>query len=285
MTPPSLDLYSAPLRALRWTPLGGAGGLSGAELYRGDDDRSPLFALKVWPAGWGVAAIRRAHLWMTAAREAGVQWVPGVVPTISGEPLARINGRFVDVCTWMPGRPVAEPSLSQIAAVGHAVAELAWAWRGEPAAGPMTAVSRRLTALATVPWEWRESACEALRRLEPWRSGTGPVRKVHGDLRLEHVLFEGETVVGVIDFGAAGFDHPAVDLARYAADIGPRRVSELCAAYARNNVEQIDPEFVAALAFAGLVVAAARWSQLPGGAAAARAQERAAKLAAWRAFA
>ena len=280
---PGLAAYPGPVRSLTWTPLGAAGGFSGAEVVRGSDATGPLFALKVWPPGWSRDRLLSMHARLSAARAAGLAWVPGVLPTTAGATVAAEGGRLIDITTWVPGAPAARPDPPQVAAVGRALARLAWAWRGfGETVGPAPAVARRLEALRVLPPEFAKLGEEASRRLEPWRAAVGPIRAVHGDLRADHVFFGGNEVSGVIDFGAAGFDHPAVDLARYAADVGPGCVQQLCAAYARADAEQFALPLVAALAFAGLVVAAARWSRRPGEVAAARAAERLAKLAAWQ---
>jgi Ser/Thr protein kinase RdoA (MazF antagonist) len=82
------------------------------------------------------------------------------------------------------------------------------------------------------------------------------------DLRAEHVLFEGGGVTGIIDFGAAAVDHPAVDLARllgdYALDEAIFRAG--LRAYSQfRSAPEVTEEFVRLLARAGAVCSILRW--------------------------
>jgi homoserine kinase type II len=58
----------------------------------------------------------------------------------------------------------------------------------------------------------------AARALRPWEHHPFTLYPCVRDLRGEHVLFDGGRVGGIVDFGAAAVDHPAVDLARLLAD-------------------------------------------------------------------
>ncbi len=50
--------------------------------------------------------------------------------------------------------------------------------------------------------------------LEPWRTAVLPLHACLRDVWHDHVLFEGDRVSGIIDYGAARVDHVSVDLAR-----------------------------------------------------------------------
>jgi homoserine kinase type II len=55
-------------------------------------------------------------------------------------------------------------------------------------------------------------------RLRVWADLQWPCHPCFCDLHADHVLFSGETVTGMVDFGAMKIDHPAIDLARLLGD-------------------------------------------------------------------
>jgi homoserine kinase type II len=56
--------------------------------------------------------------------------------------------------------------------------------------------------------------CQLVPWLEPWLDRPVPVHPCLCDVWHDHVLFEGDRVGGIIDYGAVKVDHTAVDLAR-----------------------------------------------------------------------
>src|SRR5206468_3640782 len=50
--------------------------------------------------------------------------------------------------------------------------------------------------------------------LEPWLSGARPLQPCLCDPWHDHVLFDGDRLTGIVDYGAAKVDHVSVDLAR-----------------------------------------------------------------------
>jgi Ser/Thr protein kinase RdoA (MazF antagonist) len=54
----------------------------------------------------------------------------------------------------------------------------------------------------------------AIARLEPLAKATLPIQPCIRDIWHDHVLFTGNEVTGLIDFGALDFDTPATDIAR-----------------------------------------------------------------------
>jgi len=253
----ALAHYPAAVAGLAWVPLGAAGGFSGASLFRGDSAAGPQFALKAWPPGVTAAALAVIHAHMHTARAGGCDFVPAVVPTRSGATAVAAGGRAFDLTAWVPGTAAADPTDAQLDAIGHAVAALHRAWRGVPAAGPIPAVTRRLAALEGV------DVPAVLAKLRPWAEVVGPVQPTVGDLRLEHVLFTGDRVTGIVDYGAVKPDHAAADLARLAADLPPGRLPRLVAAYNARAADAVPAGLVAALAHAGLVGAVRFWARSP----------------------
>jgi aminoglycoside phosphotransferase (APT) family kinase protein len=60
---------------------------------------------------------------------------------------------------------------------------------------------------------------EAQTALKPWADRPLTVRPCLCDVWHDHVLFIGDTVTGLIDYGEVKPDHPAVDLARLLGDL------------------------------------------------------------------
>ena len=129
----------------------------------------------------------------------------------------------------------------------EAVARLHTAWSDATQLGPCPGVRNRLRALVEnepllfagpdglpsvsphldplLRHAVATAACAAplaVRALRPWEHRTFALHPCVRDLRGEHVLFESGCVGGIIDYGAAAIDHPAVDLARLLDDFaGP----------------------------------------------------------------
>ena len=173
---------------------------------------------------------------MMQARQLGLAYIPLVVPDPSlDHAAAYVNhaGHLWDLAEWMPGSADfhASPSLSRLRAACIALARLHRVWeRFAGPAQPSPAVSRRLIAAR----EWLVSAppvpssplgqrarnvvdehiSKILHLLEPWRDVDLLVQPCLCDIWHDHVLFTGDDVTGLIDFGAMKLDHVAVDLAR-----------------------------------------------------------------------
>jgi homoserine kinase type II len=211
-----------------------ATGFSGAVVWLGFGGR-PV-AVKMWPADTPAERVRQIHAWMGAARH-----LP-FVPAVYG--LFEHDGHIWDCCALVPGVPRERPTAEEVRAACIAVARLHDAWAGPaPRCGPGPCVRNRLHMLAgsepllradqrvrlavhpdldpllrhtiAVAARLAPLAMSALRRWERREFGSHACVR---DLRGEHVLFGGSGVTGIIDYGAAGFDHPAADLARLLGD-------------------------------------------------------------------
>lgn len=66
----------------------------------------------------------------------------------------------------------------------------------------------------------------------------------HNDLGAEHLLVDGATITGVIDWSDAAVADPAVDLARLYRDLGPAVAGRIAAAYT-GDPDAVDPGRVA----------------------------------------
>lgn len=230
MNPPAaiLAYFPTAIAAGIWQFLPETTGLSGGRLWR-----SPLgWRLKAWPRhDVSAAHLRQTHLWLRHA--AALDFVPRVLGTRTGDTVV-IDGEGIwDIVTWMPGEPLLqEATPTRLHAAGRALAALHLMWRTAASrTGPCPAVERRLLALSRAPEanfaaarltdayrRHREASLEELMR---HRFTDFALHPCLCDVRTEHVLFTGERVSGLIDFGAAQIDHPAADLARLLGDCVP----------------------------------------------------------------
>lgn len=95
----------------------------------------------------------------------------------------------------------------------------------------------------------------ALEDVSLWRFATTPV---HGDLAAEHVVVEGDEVVGVVDWSEARVADPADDLAWLLATVSAEASDAVMEQYANAREGAVDDAFEARATLAG-ELAVARW--------------------------
>lgn len=222
------------------TSLGSHGGFSGAQLWRIDTSFGS-YCLKAWPAGWR-SPTDLAWIHELMAQASAFPWMPRVLAATAGPTIVSHQGRLWELVTWMPGTADFSrfPSPARLTAACTALAELHRASAPLHANhGVCPAVLRRLESLRV--WRqllqsgWRpipkhddpfsatvgplfQMVAERIdgvpHRLAPWLDVKVPTQPCVCDLWHDHVLFTGDTVTGLIDFGSVKEDHVAVDLAR-----------------------------------------------------------------------
>jgi hypothetical protein len=258
--PEAVRALGAPAAGRAWAPV--APGFSGARVWRGTAAGALPIALRQWPAGTAPERVGRVHRWL--ARAAHLAFVP------RPRAAALVSGRAFEVCDWLPGAPVPAPSGAQVASACEALAELHAAWADERAFAPCPAVLRRLQALraplpvARAPLLERARGAVAarvpalVRALDPWERRPVPVHPCVRDPRAADVLFVGDRVSGLVDYGAADTDSPAADLARYLADAtaDAERFEDGLRAYRGPDAP---PELVRALARTGAACSLLGW--------------------------
>ena len=181
---------------------------------------------------------------MAHLARAGVE-CPAPEPDRSGALFSLLNGKPASLVTRLPGQPVVAPTAAHCAEVGAALARM------HVASGTYRA---RLTNRRGPAW-WRQAAravrpylnaeqnellAAELRFLTGFGKGALPRGAIHGDLFCDNVLFAGERVSGIIDFGFAATDFLAYDLAI--------AVNDWCVVKGGEREGALVPELLAALA-------------------------------------
>lgn len=238
-----LTCFGGHFGAGTWQSLGNLGGFSGAQLWRVETSAGPL-CLRAWPPGLPAPErLAAIHLRMRQARAAGLLFVPAIHATPDGSTFIARGGHLWELATWMPGRADfhAFPTAKRLEQACVALAQLHCAWGHESQlVDACPAVERRLQHVedwrqrATSGWEvpaatgqdpvlpWARRAWLSVRprleflerQLAPWLARRVPVQPCLCDIWHDHVLFEGDRVSGLIDYGAVKIDNVAVDLAR-----------------------------------------------------------------------
>jgi len=170
---------------------------------------------------------------------------PAPMPDRTGALFSLLNGKPAGLVTRVEGIPIHEPDVAHCAAVGEALGRLHAA---------SSSYRPRLTNRRGPGW-WRQAAravrpfldaaqSELLVAELKFQSGFGkgslPRSAIHGDLFCDNVLFSGERVTGIIDFGFAATDFLAYDLAI--------AVNDWCVVKEGDATGALVPELVGALA-------------------------------------
>ena len=154
---------------------------------------------------------------MAHLARAGVE-APAPEPDRTGALFSMLNGRPAGLVARIDGAAVEHPDLAHCAAVGNALARLHVATQTYRA---------RLTNRRGPAW-WRQAAravrghltddqrqllAEEIKYQTGYAKASLPKGAIHGDLFRDNVLFLGNRVSGIIDFGFAATDFLAYDLA------------------------------------------------------------------------
>jgi homoserine kinase type II len=238
------DHYGAACCGALFVPLGNRGGFSGARLWRGEGAEG-RFCQRAWPAHKTAARVRQLHRLMMHARGQGLDFVPAVYAASSGDTVVEAAGRVWELTQWLAGTADFSeyPSPARLDAAAESLARLHLAWEAFAAPPELCpAIRRRLKVLAdwqaliatgwqpqrpaagTVDliWPVAERAWRGLPRwledvnryLAAWLEFRCPVQPCLCDLWHDHLLFEGDRLTGLVDYGTVKPDHVAVDLSR-----------------------------------------------------------------------
>jgi homoserine kinase type II len=223
--------------------LGGAGGLSGARLWRYHSASGPM-VLRAWPQdGPGREHLDRVHDWLSKTSVLGFTPVP--VSDEAGQSLHEYEDRFWEITPLLPGTAYAAspPSPGRLQAAFAGLAALHRLLGDEQIEASSPGLKRRYETVLQLVGGGIDHLEVAVQRQNPAHSGdlkpenrwlilarTVAPRLLHSlwkaatlvtrlqpclrDARAEHFLFDGERLTGLVDFGAMGVDSVAGDLAR-----------------------------------------------------------------------
>jgi Ser/Thr protein kinase RdoA (MazF antagonist) len=246
--------------------------------------------LRAWPEQVSHVRLRFIHGEMTRAQ--GLEFVPKVHSTGSASTCVEHAGRVWDLTTWMPGAADFEsnPSTVRLEQACTALARLHTVWGPLAGAVQCSAVLRRLARWQK--WQrlvqsgWRPGPALGLQgpvddlvqrawsvlpgllervpeRLRPWAMRPLPVQTCLCDVWHDHILFTGDTVSGIIDYGSVRYDHVAVDLARLLGSLvgdDGARVAAGLAAYRRvRSLSSEEEELMRVLDESGTLLGVANW--------------------------
>jgi homoserine kinase type II len=159
---------------------------------------------------------------MAHLARAGVE-APAPEPDRTGALFSMLNGRPAGLVARIEGAAVEHPDAAHCAAVGEALGRLHQASQTYRARltnrrGPAW---WRQAARAVQPFltqEQRDLLADEIKHQTGYGKGKLPKGAIHGDLFCDNVLFAGDRVAGIIDFGFAATDFLAYDLAVTAND-------------------------------------------------------------------
>ena len=144
--------------------------------------------------------------------------VPAPIPDRTGALFSLLNGKPASLVERVDGVPIEAPDALHCARVGAALGRLHLATQTYRARltnrrGPAW---WRTAARAVKPYQTADQAALLDAEIK-FQTGFGRVKlakgAIHGDLFCDNVLFDGDRVAGIIDFGFAATDFYAYDLA------------------------------------------------------------------------
>ena len=290
-----VDRYPADCRPTRIEPLFSAGGMSGAEFWRLESPRG-LLALRRWPAEHPTPdGLRFIHSVLRHVEGNGFRIVPVPMVAADGATFVELGDFFWELAPWLPGVADYEqsPRVEKLRAAMRALAEFhvaAASFPGGALLGTSPAVGSRLIRLRELQsggidvlarsikddvWpEFAQLAREfltdlpkavpgAIAELAPLASVALPLQPAIRDIWHDHVLFDGDRVTGIIDFGAVRIETPAGDVARLLDSlVGDNEVlcREGLAAYASiRSLSEHERAAVRAFDASGTVLAGCNW--------------------------
>lgn len=271
------------------------GGLSAAKLWFCSGGDRLLACLRCWPPEHpSENGLRMIHAAQQRANDSSLAFVPRVFTTSTGASIVHCDGSMWELTQWMPGTAdyLRQPSVERLTNAVHALADLHSCWHAwMPSQGPCRAVEKRIELLAV----WLNDSevlatriqsdvsrdeqvlctetCQALRLFGPGlldelravRKEVGYLQPVLRDIWSDHVLFVGNEVTGLIDYGALAIDTPATDLARLLGSLEPEdrslRQLALDRYRARTGFQRPSWNLVDLLDRSSTLLAAAQWME------------------------
>lgn len=249
-----LAAYAAVVRPTSIQALGGAGGFSGARFWRVETEAGAFCLRRWPVDYPGLAELEFIHAVLKHACQRGFRLVPVPLETGRGQTYVSYGGHLWEISAWMPGKAdfSALPTEMRLRAATTCLAEFHRAVEDFPSHGPAggtpphaglsPGIARRLALLRewlsgrarlleealarSLTWPEMVQRVERLLRLLPQaapavygqlaqvQTHRVPLQPCLGDVWHDHVLYEGERVSGLVDFGSMRWDNVSCDLAR-----------------------------------------------------------------------
>jgi len=242
---PVFQRYPPDCQPSHMEPLGSAGGMSGAQFWRITAPRGTIL-LRRWPEEHPpLNRLLFIHTVLRHAADRGITVLPLPIATRNGESIVVHAGFLWELTPWLPGAADYDhaPSDEKLRAAMTALAQfhVATADFKLAAAGIAPAITRRLArlhqlahggiqelSLTITKTTWPELApfaqhfiaalprvvTRAIAQLEPLADIVLPLQPCIRDIWHDHLLFTGNEVTGLVDFGALDIDTAATDIAR-----------------------------------------------------------------------
>ena len=273
------------------------GGFSRSRVFRCKAEGQE-YCLRSWPKQtYALERLQQVRRAVAKARAAGLICLPKYFPAADGEFFLDAGDSFWELSQWLPGRAdyLENRSREKLSAAMKTLAELHRVWNAESGQEVSPALLRRITGLeeaaqhpfaqklllesnkcseksvgngelamlgmktADLTREYASSLLSLLNSL-PARANLHFVLR---DIWSDHVLFSGNSVAGVIDFGAAGIDEPATDLARLLGSMEPADADQwwhgLCEY--RKHSPSLCPQRVLVLDQVSCLLSAIQWAK------------------------
>lgn len=256
---PVIAAYSNRLQPSQLEDLAAAGGFSGARFWRLQTAVGTL-CLRRWPAEHPTPAqLATIHAVLQHVHVAGVETIPVPIPSRDGTSYVQHTGFLWELTPWMPGRADYQqaPSRNRLAAALEALGQFHRAAAsfagncGSPVVAPGVQQRRKLldsllrgdlqqiqAAINMQPNGEMKSTAQRILTLFPLVAGqissqlatadrlAVPTQPCIRDIWHDHVLFTGEQVTGLVDFGAMKNDSVAADLSRLLGSLAGDEVKD-----------------------------------------------------------
>lgn len=269
-----------------------AGGLSGARVWQCQSRLLGVLCLRQWAATHPTPArLQFIHNAIDQA-SAHLPFIPKLLRDGAGKSFWSVDDCLWEVTQWMPGKAdyMRHPNRVKLESAIDALADLHGVWFNYSSERNLSpSVKQRIVMLsewlgtrdlveqigASVRGPVEATACMSTvkmlhslgpRLLEELQRASESAVSLHPVLRdiwSDHLLFEGDRVSGIIDFGTVRMDEPAADLARMLGSLHPFELEirlKAIEAYNQKRPEhKVDPERVELLDRSGTLLTALQW--------------------------
>jgi len=283
--------------------IGNAGGWSGSRLWRISAVGNALrgvpgptndldLCLRRWPREHPTRErLEFMHRTLETVSAAGIAYIPVPLRTLTGKSYIEHAGHFSELTRWLPGSADfhAHPSRERLRAAMQALARFHAATAANAPSAPAPAIAERvhrtselrslLDRLSAAVQAGLDADLDARARrilslapqhlsalLPPLQFAAAQllllqpaIRDIHHD----HVLFTGDEVTGLIDFGALRIDTPLTDVARLVGSLVgddlPAREFALAAYAELRPLSEADRRLIDLLDYSGVVLGSLNW--------------------------